>query len=941
MQRRVTSPELVGRERESEQLAAVITAAAAGTPQVVLVGGEAGIGKSRMLDEVARNARDHGMRTVVGWCVEVGGGALPFAPFTQVLRGIATAVEPALLPQLLGHGRVELARLVPELSDGPRSPDTDVGPHARARLFDAAIEALGGVARDRPLLVGVEDVHWADQSTLDLLSFLARSVRDEPMVLVATFREDALGPEHPLRTVLGELVRLPTVVRVDLAPLDEQAVTDQVAGIVSRSPEPALVREVAARSGGNPFFVEELVAASASASTSDPCPVPPAVSEVVAARLSRLPATTRETVAAAAVIGEDIPHQLLAAAIGVSGGELARELRPAVEAHVLIAEGQRYRFRHALVREVVMGASLPGERAELHRAVARTLTEQPELSASGPEQVAAELAHHWHEAGDPERAFAAALEAAEHARRAPAFAEALAHYERALDLWDVAAPAERDRVEVLTAAADAAASAGEHSRAVGHLRDALERVGDGQPEREADLRWRLADALAAVDVRTAVAEAEQARDLLAGRKPSAAQARVLLTYARQLVLEPNRTPDEAIAPARDAVAAARSVDDLATEIEAWRTLGWALGWNGQIDEAIDSLDHARGMARASGDERLALRVTRGLFVVQFVFARQEGEARPLAEELRGWLEAGGYRWPDGLSIAEWLAYLHLRSGEWQQVEDALRWMAHYHLEGMDLSWYYHVRGSLRLMQGRLDEAAADAGRLRDLGNPRFAHDQFPLEAEVAAARGCLEEVRALADEYLASEVAPTSEAMKTGVLLPLVRAEVDHALPARGEERAAHRRRAEEALARMRDLLQQFPPPPGGAIQLETPATWVRLGEAELSRLLGPDPERWRAAITAASEAYSRAYGRWRLAEALLAVDDRESAAEELRMAHEHATELGAEQLREETRSLARRTRLSLPGVEVTEPSELGLTAREREVVELVAEGHTNRGIAE
>lgn len=939
MQRRVSSPEVVGRERELGELDRLVAEVGSAGSRFVLLVGEAGVGKSRVVGEVVRRAEDAGLRTLVGRCVGVGGSELPFAPLAQILRELSRVVGHVRLPELLGPGRAELARIVPELGEPSGQVVGPGGQQARARLFDAFADALRAIARERPLLVVLEDLHWADRSTLEVLGFVAQSLGDERIVIVATVRDEEVAAQQPLQSMLGELVRLPQMVRVYLEPLDAAAVTEQITGILGVSPEPGLAARIAARSGGNPFFVEELVAARPSQDGA----VPRLVGEVVAARLDGLPHTSREVVAAAAVLGEELSHEVLASVCGLPREVLVGALRSAVEQQVLAADGDRYRFRHALVREVAEGHLLPAERVDLHRRVAETLTDRPELATGGQVQLAAELARHWHAAREWDRAFVTSLEAAEQAQRATAPAESLVHFERALALWEqVAASPGLDRIEVLVAAADQAREVGEVSRAAEFLRTALEHDAQLEAAREADLRQRLAGALSPLDRAAAVAEAGRARDLVAELGASSVRARVLARYATEVVLDPVYTPGDAIGPAREAVAAAHDVSDIESEVDVLGTLGWALGWVGELDEALASLDQARALSVDLGDARRRVQVSQKQLVVLFAFARRDDEAYEIAEELAAWLDADRHRSPaEARNVAGWLGYVYLRTGEWHRVERALRYMADTRLEGVPLAWYYHVGGLLRWMQGRVTDAAVDAERFREVGALRFAHDQFPLEAELAAAQGRLDAVRALAAEYLAMDVDPTAEAMKTGVLLPLVRAEVDQAVAARGDGRDEHGRRAEDALERMRELVERFPPPPGGAIQIETPTTWVQLAEAELTRLTGAAPGRWRAVLAAVSEPYWQVYARWRLAEACLTCDERDAAIQQLGAAHEQAIELGADGLRDDIESLARRARLPLAGVAPTDPGAFGLTRREREILALVARGRSNPEIGE
>ena len=853
----------------------------------------------------------------------------------EILRRLADEFGHARLTEVFGPGRSELARIVPELGEGSSHRRDDGRERAHARLFAALQEALRGVAGDRPLLVCVEDLHWADQSTLDVVSYLARTLRDDPIGIMVTVRDDAVRTSDPVRSLLGELARLPHVTRFDLRALRRREVADQVAAIEGSPPEPEQLSRIAERSGGNPFFVEELVASGATRDGGGP--VPPMVSEVIAARLAGLPGATREVVATAAIIGQDLSHELLASLTGLTHDDLVRALRSAVDHHVLVAYGDRYRFRHALVREVAEQQLLPAERTELHRRVAEVLTDQPQLGTAGAEQIVAEVARHWHEAGEVERAFASSFDAAEQAQRTAAYGAALAHYERVLALWDAAEPGDRDHIEVLRAAAGCAEDAGELHRGAQHLRKALEVGGADGGEREADLRRQLAGVLSAIDREGALEEAERARDLVGDLGPSAIRARALAVYAQELILDPARAPDAAIAPAREAVAAARAAGEREVEADVLIGLARALGWIGEFDESLAALDQARVVADELGDDLRQVRVARARFVVLFVCARREDEAQSVAAELASWLQSDGHRWlREARHVAEWLGYAYLRAGDLERVEEALDSMADGGLEGIYLALYYHVRGTMYWMRGRLSEASADVQRMRELAAARFQHDQYPLEAQIAAEQGRLADVRELAAQYLAAQVDSSVEAMKTGVLLPLVRSEVDHALASRGGVREEHERSAKQTLSRMRELVDRFPPPPGGAVQLETPSTWVLLAEAELSRLVGPDPDRWRASLDAVDGTYWRTYARLRLAEALLAGDERDAAAEELLAAHSQAQQMGADGLREDIEALARRARLHLPGVRAEAPGDLGLTSREREVLGLVALGCSN-----
>ena len=228
MARRVSSPSFVGRGAELAALSTALDRSAAGVPAVVLVAGESGVGKSRLLSEFAAAARDGGALVLEGECIELGEGELPYAPVVGALRHLARVLEPGTLDDLAPASRRELARLVPELApaDGP------AGAPSQPVLFEAVLALLARLAGDEPVLVVLEDMHWADRSTRDLLAFVARNLRRERVMVVASYRSDALHRRHPLRPLLAELDRLPGAERIQLERLSRA----EVAGAAGRHP---------------------------------------------------------------------------------------------------------------------------------------------------------------------------------------------------------------------------------------------------------------------------------------------------------------------------------------------------------------------------------------------------------------------------------------------------------------------------------------------------------------------------------------------------------------------------------------------------------------------------------------------------------------------------------------------------------------------------------
>jgi predicted ATPase len=430
---RVSSPVLVGRDAEVAQLRAALERAAAGQPAVVVVAGEAGVGKTRLVGELLRDADGLGAVALAGGCLDVGEGVLAYAPIVEALRPLAGALDSEELERVLGGARAELARLVPEL--GPTAGGEQAAPLAPTRLFELLLGVLHRLAERGPVLLVVEDLHWADQSIRDLLGFLVRNLRGG-VALVLTYRSDELHRRHPLRPFLAELDRSGRAERLELGRLGRRDLAELLAAILEEPAAPALVAEILGRSEGNPFFAEELLAAHL-----DGTRLPSALRDVVLARVEALSEPTQRVLEVAAVAGSRVDHELLAAVVEQETEELVGLLREAVTRHVLaVDEANAYVFRHALVQEAIYDDLLPVQRGPLHAAYARALERRIERrgdgSGAGSDSVVerGQLAYHWYAAHDLGHALLASVRAGQAAESASALAEALGHYERALAL---------------------------------------------------------------------------------------------------------------------------------------------------------------------------------------------------------------------------------------------------------------------------------------------------------------------------------------------------------------------------------------------------------------------------------------------------------------------------------------------------------------------------
>src|SRR5829696_5815089 len=448
----VTSTRLVGRSLELAQLEAALSEAAAGQPSLAFVVGESGVGKSRLVAELQARADADGVRVLHGDCVELGDGELAYAPLITALRPLVRDSDP-VLAALPADILAELATLFPGLGQArERARERARGAGDQARVFEALLAVIDALSRTAPVLLVVEDLHWADASTRAFLRFLSASLASEPVLVVATYRPDELHRRHPLRPLLAELERV-RALRIDLSGLSRDELSEQLADILGTPPDPALVDRLYARSEGNPLFTEELLAAGLDGRGA----VPPSLAAALSVRIERLGEDAQEVVRVLSAGGR-LDDAVLAAVAGLDRRALREALREAMASHIVVLDGDRYTLRHALMRETVHDELLPGERAELHRALARALDAQSDAAGRPNAQRAAAIAHHYVAAGDQPAALAAAVRAGVAAMDVQAYNEGAALFERALELWDRVADAAdlagADEVELLERAAE-------------------------------------------------------------------------------------------------------------------------------------------------------------------------------------------------------------------------------------------------------------------------------------------------------------------------------------------------------------------------------------------------------------------------------------------------------------------------------------------------------
>ena len=339
MDARVSSPVFIGRSDELLRLRAALGEAEDGQSSRFLVGGEAGVGKTRLVGEFSDGARRDGALVLAGGCIDLGEGGLPYAPIVEALRTWVRGADEDVVASILGQGRPDLARLVPDLghvsgADSAAGSGLNIG-STQGRFFELLLGVLHRLADSVPLVLVVEDLHWSDRSTRDLLAFLVRNIRDVGVVLVMTYRSDELHRRHPLLPFLAELERSGRVERLELTRFDRHEAAAQLAAIAGPDLDPALVESIHARSSGNPFFAEELLV---SARDTGKAALPPTLREVLLAHVASLTEATQELLRVASAAGHRVDPQLLAMLNGSDPAALYGSLREAVGHHILVPE---------------------------------------------------------------------------------------------------------------------------------------------------------------------------------------------------------------------------------------------------------------------------------------------------------------------------------------------------------------------------------------------------------------------------------------------------------------------------------------------------------------------------------------------------------------------------------------------------------------------------
>ncbi|HWD85195.1 MAG TPA: AAA family ATPase [Solirubrobacteraceae bacterium] len=942
---RVTSNHFVGRLRELGELEHASNEAAGGQPGLVLLGGESGVGKTRLVTEFERQVAHRPVLVLRGEAVEQADGELPYAPLIGALRPLVRQRD-AALDGLAPSSRGQLSTLLPGLGDGEPPPARD-DPTAQVRLFEALLELVDVVSESCPLVLILEDMHWADRSTRGFITFLARSLRHERVLVLLTYRTDEIHRRHALRPLLSELERLERSHRIELAPFDRGELREALTDILGGAPSDAVVERLFARSEGNPLFTEELVAAGLDGRGAPP----QSLRDAFLLRIERL-SPEAQRLARAIAVGRRLDEETLAEVTPLDHTAIQGALREARAEQILVAlEDGSFAFRHALLREVLYDDLLPGERVELHRALAGHLEER-HPAGEGPEvERAALVAAHYAAAGDQPAALRASVQAALAARSAHAYGEAADLAERALELWPRVLEQERhvdlDHVGLLVFAAQAHSIADDRARSEVLLQSAVAEVdADREPVRYASVLDQLARIQWAMNRgQEGLRTAQEALDRLPEGE-LCERASLLSWLARTRLLRGHFR--EALDDGRRALAAAVDAGDRDAESEVLNTLGMTEIALGQIDEGVACLREAIELGRRiENQDGVAYAFSNLADLLNL-----RGRTREALEVAREGLDS----MPSRMGVhREWLlltlSEIEFEAGDWRAARGRLD-SGFSHPAGLLLMFRLLRESETALGDGEHDLAHGLLEQVEPLvarsSEPQWIAGLGVQLGELRRREGDLSGARAAVQNALDRIELCTDDVMRVARVSAVgARIEADIAQRARDLREP---KEARDAVTRGRIHAQRLKAvaQTGGPVE----AAWSAVGAAELARARGKnDPAQWAAVAERWQELqrpYQTGLARWQEAEAHVERGDRASGGRAADAALEVAQQLQALWLKAEVLALRDRARLTVgdsdgaaraPAESGAQEDPFGLTARERQVLALLAEGATNRQI--
>ena len=962
----------MGRVGELAELQLAVREAASGRPALVLLGGDSGVGKTRLVGELEQRltataapahaagdgdgAGEAGETAhtlfLRGDGVQQTDGELPYAPLLGALRPLLRARHPALAALTPGS-RAQLATILPGLEHESAPYRERSDPGGQLRLFEALLELIDVLGESATLVLALEDMHWADRSTRAFVAFLARSLRRERICLLLTYRADELHRRHPLRPLLAELERLERARRIELEPFDRDELGEALADILGAAPAAELLERLYVRSEGNPLYTEELLAAGLDGRGA----APQSLRDAFLVRIERL-SEDAQRVARTVAVGRALDEPTLAAVSGLEREPLQAALRETVAEQVLEAQAdERFGFRHALLREALYDDLLPGERGELHIALARRFEDDCYDADDRELERTTAVAGHYAAAGDQPAALRTTVEAAQAAEGVRAYGEAADLIDRAMELWPRVADAEAvtgiDHVELLARAAAAHQFADDRNRSEMLLKHALRELGeDGDRARYARLLARLSRTLWSLNRgEEAVRRGEEALAMLPSEDPAGVRPLLLAWLARMGFLRGRFR--QAAADGETALQAAVAAGDRRAENEVLNTLGMANMVLHEVDRGEEHLRRAIALGEETGDAD-GMAVAYGNLADMLALVGRTDDALVTVHEGIAHVRRHQFYRQDWMTLT--LSELSYEAGDWEGARENLS-PSPSRLVGTLFMVRQLREAELALGVGDEDIAACCLESVIEpaavSAEPQWIGLFGALRGELAARRRDLDGARAAVQDALDRMELCTDDVMRIArVSAVAVQVEADRAQRARDLGEPAERR---DALARARIHLDRLSAAAdeGGPVE----AARLAAGRAELARARGRTGVREWAQAAEAWEAIKRPYpaatAHWRQAEALVAAGRRADAGEAAAGALEVANRLGSRWLAAEIRGLAERARLTLAGeseagsdtdgadgaAPAAPADPFGLTPRERQVLTLLAEGATNRQI--
>ncbi len=934
----LVSSVFIGRRDELASIGAAQRDALAGSSVAVVVAGEAGVGKTRFLTESQQLATAAGMAVASGRCVELSQEGVSYAPLVGALRSLTRALDSEQLEAVLGHARQELARLLPELD--PSVGVDQSAPAQAARLFELVLGVLERAAALQPLMLIIEDLHWADPSTLALMSFLVAELRGAPLLSVLTYRSDEMHRSHPLRAVLSGWSRARQVRQIELLPLTRAEVASLLAAIMGVEPSAELVDRVLRRSEGNPFLAEEFIGVMRDGS--DPDRLPDSIRELLLARLTAATPDVQALLrAVSAAAGRPTSDELLAMVTGQDRATRQESLRAAVE-HQLLAvdDSGGFVFRHALTREAVYDDMLPGERSQLHAAFGEALDGNPRLAGDGA-PVDALLAYHWDAARDLPRAFVASVRAAGSVSMSFAPDQALAHLERAVGLWprvpDASQLSGTTLIDLLVTASDLAIVAGAPAKALTLADQALAALPPDQPARRAMLLEQKAAALrdlSRVDERAQVLA--EALDLVPAHCHRE-RGIVLSALGANLVASDTAAALPLLEEAIKELAQGPSDRRLA---DAFAMLGAVHIRLGDLEEGMTSLATAIRIAKTTGSVDTLVLAQLASSDVLGMLGRHNDAVSGAHEALEAARRSGVlHSARAGLAVCNLVEAL-IRLGRWPEADALLAEHGGRESAPYAGAALLVLAGQLAVARGNGASAASNVQRALDLdvGVYDIDLDAAFVNSEVARLTGEVEHAQRIVIDALQAVQPEWEERYVWPLVWQGLRATADC---------AGSRNSQQGDKLEMLSAITSSLPGRGPLAQ-----AYRALADAERTRADdAPAAQSWQHALAAwreLAEPLMTGYCLLRVAETQRAAGHRDRAADALHEGLGIAKRLGAQPLVDDFTGLARRARIPLdddpvaaPAFETDAPGDrFGLTDRERQVLALIAQGQTNKEIA-